>query len=136
MVITEEEAYPEISVNLTWQAVYSDKTVNQYNLDGTQNRYDELQREGLTAFHLVDKQGKVVVSIPLGEDKKLFYRMRVSLHFSLGVQERIYIVGWRKKDGAKQIWVVDCEGKVKVYDGFIEKSRWLYPPQFFQSEVV
>ena len=126
----------EVSVSLTWQAVYSDKTINQYNLDGTQNRYDELQREGLTSFNLVDEQGKAVVSIPLGKDKKLFYRMRVSLPFSSRVQERIYLVGWRKKDGTQQIWVLDLNGKVRVYKNFREKSRWLYAPEFYQNEIV
>lgn len=127
--------YREVSANLTWQAVYSDKTINQYNADGTQNSYVNLDREGLIAFILVDGKGNIMVTVPLDSDKKLFYRMRVALFIHNKTRERVYIVGWQSADDMR-IWVVDSAGKVKMFKNWKEKSQWLYVPEFYLCEAV
>jgi hypothetical protein len=130
-----KKPYREVSANLTWQAVYSDRIINQYNTDGTQNSYGELDRNGLTAFNLVDGKGNVVVTVPLDSGKKLFYRMRVALFVHSRARERVYIVGWQSASDLR-IWVVDSSGKVKTFKNWHEKNQWLYVPQFYPSEIV
>jgi hypothetical protein len=130
-----KKPYREVSAGLTWQAVYSDRVLNQYNEDGFQNSYGGLDRNGLTAFNLVDGKGNVVVTVPLDSSKKLFYRMRVALFVYSRVRERVYIVGWQSADDVR-IWVVDSAGKVKTHKSWREKSQWLYAPQFYPSEMV
>ena len=127
--------YREVSAGLTWQAVYLDKTINQYNGDGSQNSYGLLNREGLTAFNLLDSKGNVVVTVSLDSTKKLFYRMRVALFVHSKARERVYIVGWHSADD-RRIWVVDSKGNVKTFKNWKEKSQWLYPPQFYENEMV
>jgi len=131
-----KKPYREVSAGLTWQAVYLDKTINQYNPDASQNSYDGLNREEMTAFNLVNDRGEVVVTVPLDSTKKLFYRMRVALLVGSHCRERIWLVGWRKSDGSMRVWVVDSKGKVKVYRGFREDSQWLYAPEFRSFEEV
>jgi len=131
-----KKLYREVSANLSWQAVYLDKTINQYNPDASQNSYDGLNREGMTAFNLVNDKGEVVVTVPLDLTKKLFYRMRVALLVGSHCRERIWLVGWRKSDGSMRVWVVDSKGKVKTYRNFREDSQWLYAPEFRSFEEV
>jgi len=130
---TSKKIYREVSAGLTWQAIYLNKTINQYNADGTQNSYSELNYEGLTAFNLVNEKGNIIVSVPLGGGKKLFYRMRVALFVGSKVRERIFIVGWQTANN-RQIWVVDSHGQTKTFKNWDEKSQWLYAPQFFPKE--
>ena len=131
-----KKEYREVSAKLTWQAVYPDRTINQYEKDGRQNSYAKLNREDMTAFNLINEKGEVVVNVPLGENRSLFYRMRVALLVGSHSRERIYIVGWRKTDASMRIWVVDCKGNVKIYKGFEENSQWLYAPEFSVFEEV
>ena len=130
-----KKEYREVSAGLTWQAVYPDLTLNQYNADGFQNSYGGLDRNGLTAFNLVDGKGNIVVSVPLDSGKKLFYRMRVALFVHSRARERVYIVGWQSASDLR-IWVVDSTGKVKTHKSWREKSQWLYAPEFRSFEQV
>lgn len=131
--LTEKE-YKEVSADLTWQAVYPDRVINQYNEDGTQNSYDGLDRNGMAAFCLVNGKGETVLTVPLSSTQKLFYRMRVALFVGSHTRERVYIVGWQTRS-ARHIWVVDSHGKVTSYENFEEKSQWLYSPQFRLCEM-
>ena len=125
---------PEMET-FVWQAVYQDKTVNQYNPDGSQNSYNTLNRDGLKTFNLITREGKTLASVPLAKDAKLFYRMRVAFQRKSGTQERIYILGWQSSTD-RHIWIVYANGTVETYRNFVEDSRWLYAPIFREYEKV
>ncbi len=79
---------------ITWQALYNDdKVLKQFNADGTENKYKDIDRYRLRRFDLVS-DGKPVYSVYLHTGQRLIYRRR---HFIKANGERwvVYLVGWQ-----------------------------------------
>lgn len=128
--------YKEIGKHVTWQATYSDGAiVNQYNVDGSKNIYNNLKRDGLANFSLIDDDGNRVISVDLEPGKVFFWRMRVALHPSAQKRERVHLVGWRKSNGTQQINVLFSDGKAKTFKRW-QQSQWLYEPNWRLQEEV
>jgi len=136
MLVDKTEWYKETSVSLHWQAAYEDGTVlNQYNEDATKNSYNDLNRDGLETFSLLDDQDNVIVTVELEPNCVLFWRMRVALHPSGRTRERVHLVGWRKADGTEEINLVLQDGKVRKYKKWNPNSQWLYEPIWRSQEI-
>lgn len=82
---------------LTWKAYYNDdSSLTQYNEDGKENKYKDIERHKLTHFDLINEAGKKIHRTALHDGQRLIYRRRNFI--SLGnTEERhlIYLVGWQ-----------------------------------------
>ncbi len=86
---------------LTWRAVYKDKkALPQYNADGTENAYKDIDRYRLGRFDLLNEDEKIVYSVYIHTGQRLIFRRRNLITLGrIGLEERsrkiIYIVGWQ-----------------------------------------
>ena len=122
-----------------WKAIYTDGSeLPQFNEDGTENKYKDINRSKLSKFVLlVDKNPKIVVH--LDSNKKLIYRRRVAIRMvgNLKNQEAVYLVGWQEnKNGinTQMICFLFEDGHVEVVDRFYENHPWLYSVNFLEVE--
>ena len=82
---------------LQWVAVYDgNETLPQYNEDGTENSYSDIDRERLERFVLTEG-AKVKLVLNVDPSKKLIYRRRVAKNvMSNSVREIVHIVGYQE----------------------------------------
>ena len=128
-----------------WQAVYADAVLPQYNEDGTENKYADIDRERLLYFDLY-RDGKRVLRYHFDTpDKKLIFRRRVFL-VPGGSEEVVYLVGWQirlkvfnpdldpqKGDQLEErsiqslTLLFEDDGRVETYDGFKRDIKYEQP---------
>lgn len=85
-------------MNLRWKANYIDGTsLSQFNQDGTENKYKDIDRYNLSSFSLINQQGKTVYRVYLQQNQRLIFRRRNFIQLN-NTQERhtIYLVGWQQ----------------------------------------
>lgn len=84
---------------LTWKALYvGGETLSQYNEDGTENKYRDIERHKLINFDLLDVNGKTVHRTFLREGQRLIFRRRNFIRLSDQSEQQkhmIYLVGWQ-----------------------------------------
>lgn len=88
---------------LTWRAFYRDeKYLPQYNEDGTENRYTDIDRYRLVRFDLVNEENKTIYSLYLQQGQRLIFRRRNFIKMN-GERWLVYLVGWQKtfNDGVR-----------------------------------
>lgn len=112
---------------LSWKIHYNNNDIISQSKDFG---YEDIDREKLTAFQLLEKD-KVVLSVPFseGQGKRLIWRRRVE-HSPGGKEKIVHIVG--KKGGF--VAAVFDDGTMLIDDKFREESNWLYPPQYKEFE--
>lgn len=82
---------------LSWIAFYNDgNKLSKFNDDGSENRYEDIDRGRLVRFSLCDNETPVF-TIHLTSGQSLIYRKRVWARVDGTVWHFIYIVGWRQK---------------------------------------
>lgn len=127
---------------MRWKAVYGNGTfLNQFNSDGSENKYTDIQREKLVQFQVLNN-GKVLVAVHLDPNKKLIYRQRVAMHFALGPkgktgEERVWLVGWqenRRGVNVQMLCAVFPDGHVEIVDRFRENHPWFNSVRFLPIE--
>jgi hypothetical protein len=121
-------------MNTTWLAHYGDESLAQYNEDGTENKYADIDRNRLTAFSLV-RDGNIIARIHLSPDKRLVYRRRVEKRPGLE-DVRLSLAGWQKTVNGENIQSIVCifdhMSTVEVIDGW--KDGWFDKPEFLDFE--
>jgi hypothetical protein len=121
-------------MNTTWIAHYGDESLTQYNADGTENLYKDIDRTRLTAFSLV-RDGNILVRIHLSPDKRLIYRRRVEVRPGHD-DVRLSLAGWQKTINGENIQSVVCVfdhlNTIEVIDGW--KDGWFDQPEFLDFE--
>lgn len=127
-----------------WKAVYTDGTeLPQYNADGSENKYVDIDRSKLVRFALLQvNSDKPVVVLHLDQGQRLICRRRVAKHFSQDLkpqgEEVVWLVGWQQKingRNSQMICFVFEDGHAEVRPGFKEKSQWFYAVQFLPEET-
>ena len=129
--------------NFTFAALYTD--TSKVVLSPTMS-YDNLKREGLTAFQ-VSVGKSILFTLHLEEGQKLIYRARRAVTPGVSeekeVQPQIYMVGWKQKVGGKDVqsitYICDWPGRgfqIHQAGKFNEKHAWFYPPnlKIFEAE--
>lgn len=91
---------------LQWVAYYGDEVFPQYNPDGTENRYQDIDRDRLTAFALV-KDGNLVTRVHFEAGMRLIYRRRVAIRAGDKVTV-CYLVGWQKTENGVNSQAISC----------------------------
>lgn len=120
-----------------WVSVYNDNTrLPQFNEDGSENKYQDIDRTRLSAFEFY-KDGKLLLVCELAPGARLIYRKRVE-QSSGGEPHVIYLIGWQKTIEGKNSQSIACvpayNDTIVFVDGWREGSRWLYPVEEFQFE--
>jgi len=128
-----------MTYEITWCAVYTDGIeLNQYNKDGTFNKYTDISRDNLIQFVLY-KNNKTVLVLHLDSNKKLIFRRRVAMKVLSDKKEVVYLVGWQEnKNGVniQQISFIFEDGHIEVVDGFKSDHKWFYPIVFMEDEQL
>lgn len=126
-------------MNITWQVVYEDGSiVNQYNDDGTENKYFDIYNNKIVYFKIL-KNSKVIFVLHLDRNKRLIYRRRVALNINTGEEEVVYIVGFQEnKNGVnvQSIAFIFEDGHIELIDRFKENHKWFYPIEFLPEERI
>ncbi len=90
---------------LKWRAIYFEEDGNtvskryfleQFNDDGSENRYEDIERGRLARFDLMKPDGKLVHSVYLHEGCRLIFRRRNFIRIAGDERSVVHIAGWVK----------------------------------------
>lgn len=120
-----------------WRAIYKDGTsLPQYNVDGSENKYADIDRTKICAFEFY-KDGKLILVLDIAPGARLIYRKRVE-QSSGGESLNVYLIGWQKTVEGRNVQSIACVPEyndvILFVDGWREGSRWLYPVQELPCE--
>lgn len=125
-----------------WRAEYRDGTcLNQFNEDGSENKYPDIDRSKLEYFVLVneDQFPAVVLHFNPERNQRLICRLRTHIAGMSGrVLERVWLVGWqetRNGTNTQKIFFVFSDGHIEVTDRFDNKHPWYYSPNLRPEEM-
>ena len=123
-----------------WKAVYSDNTeLNQFNLDGLENKYIDIDRSKLIQFSLYRNKSPLI-TVHLDSNKKLIYRKRIAATgFGCQIKEMVHLIGWQENvngKNAQMLFAVFQDNHIEVMDRFKEGHQWLYPVNFLPEERI
>jgi len=126
-------------MSLTWRAIYTDGSfLDQYNADGTENKYTSIDRTRLSKFLLL-RETKPVFVLHLRPGQRLIHRRRVSIRLGARAgRETVWIVGFQEnRNGVniQSIAFVFEDGHVELMDRFREDHVLYYPVIFLPEEV-
>jgi hypothetical protein len=129
-------------MDLNWIVVYKDETIlPQYNPDGSENAYSDIDRENISEFHIIDPGmgNRTVYALALEEGDRLIFRKR---HMTSGSGENIgtiYMIGWQKNIGGENVqsigWIFP-DGSIIQTGKFREDHRLFYGVEFMDFEDV
>ena len=80
---------------LHWVAIYNNGEIVAQNNGQVFNSSEVIDHTRLYLFHLVNGDDEPVYSLRLKRGQRFFYRARTVTRASVGVLDRIHIVGWR-----------------------------------------
>jgi hypothetical protein len=115
---------------MQWIAIYKDGTdLKQYNEDGSENRYQDIDRTKLDSFVLYQDIAKPLLWIHLETDQRLIYRRRVEKRMD-GTETVVYLAGWQqtvKGQNVQSISYIAPDGSIHQAGAFKEDHPWFYP---------
>jgi hypothetical protein len=123
---------------MQWVAFYSDQTsLRQYNADGGENRYADIDRARLEAFALFQDDGETLVfALYLEPGQRLIFRRRVEQSPG-GEQTVVYLVGWQQTiegRNVQSIAYIFPNGVVHLAGPWRDDHPWFYAIQPFPQE--
>lgn len=122
--------------DMKWVAEYAAGCLPQYNADGTQNRYQDIDRAKLVRFVLL-KVNRAVFILNVPKGSTLIYRRRVAMGFS-GIKEVVYIVGTKRtlnfNQHVQDLHFIFEDGHIETTDRFDKDHQWFYPISFLPEE--
>lgn len=94
---------------MKWLAVYNDNTyLSQYNEDGTENKYKDIDRNRLTHFAMLNEDNKPILVVEIERPtQKLIYRRRTFCNLLGKINGVIYLVGWHENVNGKSIKAIN-----------------------------
>ena len=121
-----------------WTAEYKDGgSLSQYNDDGTENKYTDIDRTNLVRFVLSQvNKGTPILAINFDRPgQRLIWRRRHRKHFAaeggnLIREETIHIVGWQETVNGRNhqaIAFLFPNGMVEIRPGFLEGPAFSIP---------
>jgi len=119
---------------LEWYVIYKDGTVlKQYDNGQQIHCSEDIDREKLRAFVLTDRNGNVKFTQRYKPGQQFLYRARTAMRGTVGVVDRIHIVGWRCKDQEQVAFIFESDCTVEVGefarhgDPDYADRPWFYP---------
>jgi hypothetical protein len=122
---------------MQWEAFYNDQSsLKQYNADGSENKYADIDRSKLEAFAFF-KDGALVFALYLEPEQRLIFRRRVEQKTG-GEQTIVYMAGWQQTiegRNVQSIAYIFPSGVVHVAGPWRDNHPWFYSIQPVPSEV-
>jgi hypothetical protein len=89
-------------------AVYNDEPfLAHFNDDGSENRYEDIDRNRLTHFAMLNGDNKPILVVEMERPtQKLIYRRRTFIDLVGKVKGVVFLVGWHENIGGKSIKVI------------------------------
>ncbi len=127
-------------MNIHWVVQYNDGTRHDSDESGEGFKYQDIDRDRLTAFALLDGDRTVAV-LHLNKGCRLIYRRRVTVNFR-NEKEAVFLFGWQKTVGngfgqitnEQVINVLFEDGHIETVDRWIENSKWFDLPNLRPEE--
>ena len=124
--------------SIYWKAVYNDgKELIQFEEDGTENKYPDIDRSKLAVFEIRkaasgDQPDRLLFKMYLEPGRRLIYRRRVIEKMRFGKakpelvsKEVIYLVGWQATIGGRSVQDI----AYVFEDGHVELAgKWMQAP--------
>ena len=82
---------------IVWRAIYRGGSLDQYNKDGSENSYRDIDRSRLMAFQLL-RDESVIITLHLDAGSRLICRRRRFLTEGISAPRTCYMVGWQRTD--------------------------------------
>ena len=124
---------------VSWKAVYNNGTyLTQYNENGTENKYTDINRLILSTFLLI-KDSKPILIIHLDKNKRLIYRKRVTMTMDNRITRIVHLVGWQENKNGVNIQClcfVFPDGHIEVLDRFRKDAILFSPVKFLREEEI
>ena len=94
---------------MKWLAIYNDETfLAQFNNDGSENQYKDIDRNRLTHFAMLNEANKPILIVEMERPtQKLIYRRRTFTDLVGKVKGVVFLVGWHENIGGKSIKVIN-----------------------------
>jgi hypothetical protein len=123
----------------SWEAIYEDgQMVQQKEEDGTVHSYEELNRQGLIEFRLVEGR-RILFALGLDPGQRLIWRRRV-FNAQGGSQIIYHLVGWQMTTGNQNVQSIayipeDDYRPILMAGKFQEEHPLFYSVQLRPCEV-
>ena len=92
---------------MQWLAIYNDEShLNQYNEDGSENAYKDIDRNRLSYFAMIEGDKAVLIIEFERPTQKLIYRRRHFVNLA-GGHEMIHLVGWHENINGTSVKVIN-----------------------------
>jgi hypothetical protein len=128
-------------MELEWIVVYEDGSeLWQYQEDGTESKYSDIDRKRLAEFHLrIKGEEKTVLAQAIEPGQRLIYRKRHSMSGVTGEKNwTIHLLGWQQTVNGQNIqsisWVFP-DGSIINTGKFRENHPVLYGVELLPEEV-
>jgi len=114
---------------MQWVAQYNDGSeLSQYNADGSENKYANIDRERLLTFGLFDNSGDLKLAIHLDPGQRLIYRRRVE-HRTGHQPITVYMAGWQQTIAGQNVQSIQYlfpDGSIHSAGAWREDHAWFY----------
>jgi hypothetical protein len=122
---------------LEWAAVYNDgSTFRQYEEDGSENLYVDIDRDRLTHFVLLCN-GEMKARIHLNGDKRLIFRKRNFLKGNKQIGQ-VFLAGWQETvNGAnrKMLCFLFPDGHLEILPDFLPHAVFCEIENYRPEEI-
>lgn len=126
---------------MQWVAIYADNTeLPQYNGDGSENRYADIDRTRLKQFVIKTEEDPVhpVLVMNFAAGQRLIYRRRVELTPN-GEPYVVTMVGWQKTvngENLQSIAFLFPDKHIEWSGRWEDGHRWYYAPELLPFEAA
>ena len=123
---------------ISWKAIYNDgKEFPQFNEDGTENKYPDIERNKLEKFNIY-KDDKLIFVLHLEGSRRLICRFRVEQKLISGTKNlRLLMVGWQqtiKGENIQDLAYIFEDGHIELAGKWKEGDRIFYAPNLIEDE--
>lgn len=141
-----------MSLKYEWEAIYPDgESLNQFNDDGTENRYTDIDRSRITHFILNDiTTGKPKIILHLKPGQQLIHRRRIVQKYALSsdffernpevkMREIVYIIGWHENRNGVNVQMINFvfeDGTVEIMDRWSDHHALYNPVRLLPEEEL
>lgn len=123
---------------MNWVSRYNDGTsLPQYNEDGSENKYSDIDRQKLSSFELTKRVGELAFCLHLDPGQRLIFRRRV-MKRSGYTDMVVYVVGWQMNVNGKNVQSIAYlteKGEIHMAGAWKETHPWFYPIQNLPFEA-
>ncbi len=133
-------------MNIHWVVQYNDGTQHDSDESGEGFKYQDIDRDNLSQFRMMDGN-RVVAVLHLTPERKLIYRKRVAVNVMTNNKVAVFLFGWQEtiefdtgpyvaKKSAQTLCALFEDGHIEVVNGFKENHPWFGKINFRPEEEL